>query len=218
VIAGHSFGTVLGTMLAAQAPGRIDAYVGAAQVVDWALQEERSYEWVLDEARRRGKAKAIAALEGIGRPVDGVYASGTAGVEVQRRWLGTLGGVTGNPGFLTRWVMSILLRPDYPLTAKLRFSKGMRRSMDLVWPELGRCVRFSRDVTRLPVPVYLFAGDRDRITGLDQVRPWFDRLEAPTKRLEVVAGVGHLNLFEAPARFVALLSDVRDRLPDRSPT
>jgi pimeloyl-ACP methyl ester carboxylesterase len=209
VVAGHSFGTVLGVLMICRAPERFAAYVGAAQVVDWADQEARSYDWALAEARRVGHAKAVAALEAIGRPVDGVYASGTPGVEVQRRWLGSLGGVSGNAGFLTRWVATILLQRDYPIGAKLRFSKGMRRSMDLVWPELGRRIRFSRDVTSLDVPVHLFAGDRDRITSLDQVRPWYDVLQAPSKRLEVVEGVGHLNLFEAPDRFVSFLAEVR---------
>jgi pimeloyl-ACP methyl ester carboxylesterase len=209
VLAGHSFGTVLGVLVASRAPERLAAYVGASQVVDWADQEARSYEWVLGEARRLGNVKAVAALEAIGRPVEGVYASGTRGAETQRRWLGSLGGVSGEPGFLTRWVSTILLQWDYPLGAKLRFSKGMRRSMDIVWPELGQRIVFSRDVAALTVPVHLFAGDRDRITTVEQLRPWYEALKAPSKRLEVVEGVGHLNLFEAPGRFETFMADVR---------
>jgi pimeloyl-ACP methyl ester carboxylesterase len=208
-LAGHSFGTALGVLIARAAPERIAAYIGASQVVDWGIQEERSYDWVLAEARRVGNTKAVAALESIGRPVQGMYAGGIEGVGVQRRWLGSLGGVTGDPGFLTRWMLTIITAGDYPVTTKLRFSKGMSRSMELIWPELGEQVVFSRDVHSLAVPVHLFAGDRDRITGLDQVRPWFDRLDAPLKRLEVVEGVGHLNLFEAPDRFVTFVDGVR---------
>jgi pimeloyl-ACP methyl ester carboxylesterase len=209
VLAGHSFGTVLGVLMASRAPDRLAGYVGAAQAVDWGLQEERSYDWVLEEARRTGNTKVVAALEAIGRPIRGVYAGGTPSVEVQRRWLGSLGGVTGDPGFLMRWVRSILLAGDYPIRTKLRFSKGLARSMDLIWPELGRRIEFSRDVTSLDVPVHLFAGDRDRITDLAQVQPWFDALRAPSKRIEVVEGVGHLGLFEAPDRFIAFMAGVR---------
>jgi pimeloyl-ACP methyl ester carboxylesterase len=226
VLAGHSFGTVLGTMMAARAPSLIAAYVGAAQVVDWAIQEALSYDWVLAEARRVDHAKAIQALERIGPPTKGVYASGTAGVETQRRWLGSLGGVSGDPGFLTRWMLSILLAGDYPISTKLRFSKGMACSMELIWPELGDQVRFTEQVRTLEVPVAIFAGDRDRITSLDQVRPWYDALRAPAKSLVVAPGTGHLNLFEAPAAFVQLLDRVRESLapggaplgrPTRSP-
>jgi pimeloyl-ACP methyl ester carboxylesterase len=213
VLAGHSFGTVLGVLMASRAPGQLAAYVGAAQVVDWGLQEELSYDWVLGEARRVGNAKAVAALEAIGRPVRGRYPGGTKAVEVQRRWLGSFGGVSGDPGFLMRWVRTILLAGDYPIGTKLRFSKGMARSMDLIWSELGERIEFSRDVIALDVPVHLFSGDRDRITGLDQIRPWLDALQAPSKRLEVVEGVGHLGLFEAPDRFIQFVSGVRDLLP-----
>jgi pimeloyl-ACP methyl ester carboxylesterase len=209
VLAGHSFGTVLGVLMASRAPDRLAGYVGTAQVVDWALQEERSYDWVLAEARRTGNAKAVAALEAIGRPTRGEYAGGTPSIEVQRRWLGSLGGVTGDPGFLLRWVLTIMLAGDYPIRTKLRFSKGMARSMDLVWPELVRRIDFARDATSLAVPVHLFAGDRDRITDLAQVQPWFDALQAPSKRLEVVEGVGHLALFEAADRFLVFMAGVR---------
>jgi pimeloyl-ACP methyl ester carboxylesterase len=217
VLAGHSFGTVLGVMIAERAPERIAAYVGASQVVNWALQELRSYEWALAQAEESGNRKALEALEGIGPPKDGVYRGGTRSVEVQRRWLGALGGVSGDPAFLTRWTMSILFSPDYPLRSKLRFTKGLRRSMDIIWPELGSRIDFARDVTGLGTPVYLFAGTADRITSLEQIRTWFDALDAPVKRLEVVDGVGHLNLFETPRRFVELMTEVRESLPARSP-
>ena len=212
LLVGHSFGTVLGVRMAAVAPEQLVGYVGAAQVVDWSLQEERSYAWALAEARRRGNGKAVAALESIGPPSIGRYVGGSASVEVQRRWLGALGGVSGDPGFLTRWMLSILMRPDYPLRTKLRFRRGMRRSMDLIWQELGERVHFGTDLTELAIPVHLFAGDHDRITDLDQVRGWFDDLRAPQKRLEVVPGTGHLNLYEAPARFLAFLGPIRDKI------
>ena len=159
VLAGHSFGTVLGVMMANRAPDRIDAYVGASQVVNWALQEGRSYQWALAQAERSGNEKAIAALRGIGQPDSGIYSGGRASVEVQRRWLGALGGVSGDPRFLTRWTMTILLARDYPLGAKLRFTKGLARSMDLIWPELGERIDFQRDISLLQVPVHIFAGD-----------------------------------------------------------
>jgi pimeloyl-ACP methyl ester carboxylesterase len=213
VVVGHSFGTALGVLVAQRIPDRLAGYVGASQVVCWAEQEARSYDWVLGEARRRDDAKAVAALSAIGRPVAGVYSSGRAAVETQRRWLGAYGGVSADPGFLNRWVVSMVTARDYPLRAKLRFRAGMARSMDLVWPELGREIDFARDVTGLSVPVHLFAGRIDRITDLDQIQTWYDRLEAPAKHLEIVDGVGHLNLYEAPQRFVALLDTVRESLP-----
>jgi pimeloyl-ACP methyl ester carboxylesterase len=213
VLVGHSFGTLLGVRAVQRVPTLVDAYVGVGQVVTWAVQEQRSYAWALAEARRHGNAKAVAALERIGEPVAGLYSSGRSGVETQRRWLGTLGGVTADPSFLTAWVRSIVLAKGYPIGAKLRFSKGMARSMDLVWPQLASSVDFARDALEIDVPVHLVAGRADRITGLDQVQPWFEALQAPRKQLEVLDSVGHPSLYEAPDRFVALLDGVRETLP-----
>jgi len=115
------------------------------------------------------------------------------------------------------WGLSSLTCWSYPLRAKLRFTKGMARSMELVWPELGRRIGFARDVPRLEVPVYLFAGREDRITDLAQVEGWFAALQAPEKKLEIVDRAGHLNLFEAPKRFVALLDSTRRAGADDRP-
>lgn len=212
VLVAHSFGTVLGVRIAARASEQLSAYVGAAQVVNWALQEERSYDWALQEARRTGNRRAQAALGEIGRPVAGQYAAGTKGVKTQRRWLGTLGGVAADPRFVPRWAVSVFTSRGYPLSAKLRYLKAMDRSMELLWPHLCEDIDFGRDVSALGVPVYLFAGSQDRITDLAQIQDWFAALETPAKRLKVVDATGHLNLYEEPERFIGFMDAVRASL------
>jgi pimeloyl-ACP methyl ester carboxylesterase len=212
VLVGHSFGTVLGVRIAERAAQHLAAYVGASQVVNWALQEERSYDWALQEARRTDNRKAEAALDQLGRPIGGNYATGTAGVTSQRRWLGTLGGVAADPRFVPLWALSVFTSRGYPLTAKLNYLKAMNRSMDLLWRHLCDEVDFRRDVTVFPVPVHLFAGREDRITDLAQIEEWFNALEAPAKRLIVVDVAAHLNLYEKPGHFVSFMNEVRESL------
>jgi pimeloyl-ACP methyl ester carboxylesterase len=209
VLVGHSFGTVLGVLMSQKAAARIGAYVGAAQVVQWAVQEELGYDWALAEARRQGKARAFEALERLGRPAHGMYAAGVRSVEAQRRWLGSLGGVSADPSFLLRFVLSNFTCMDYPLIAKLRYLKAMRHSMECLWSDLSRRIDLVRDATRLDVPVHLFAGRRDRITDLSLIELWYATVDAPRKQLEVVDHAGHLAPFEAPERFMACIEAVR---------
>jgi pimeloyl-ACP methyl ester carboxylesterase len=209
VLVGHSFGTVLGVLMAQKAAARVEAYVGCAQVVQWAVQEELGYDWALAEARRQGKARAFQALERLGRPAHGMYAGGVRSVETQRRWLGSLGGVSADPSFLLRYMLSAITCADYPAVAKLRYVEAMRRSMECLWSDLGARIDFVRDVARLDVPVHLFAGRRDRVTALSLVELWHASLEAPHKRLEVVDLAGHLAPFEVPERFMACIEAVR---------
>ena len=210
VLVGHSFGTVLGVAIAQRVPERLRAYVGVSQVVDWAAQETHGYDFALSEARRRDDTKAVRSLERIGRPVDGAYAIGVRGVEIQRRWLGTFGGIAPSPSFLLRWVLSTMTVRDYPIAAKLGYSRAMRRSMELLWSELGREIDLVRTAPSLSLPVQLFHGRSDHITPLELVERWYKRLAAPSKRLEVVDGAGHLVPFETPDRFIDFLEPLRD--------
>ncbi len=216
VLVGHSFGTVLGVLMSQKAASRIGAYVGAAQVVQWALQEELGYDWVLEEARRQGNARAFQALERLGRPANGMYAAGVRSVEVQRRWLGSLGGVSSDPSFALRFMLSTFTCIDYPLIAKLLYLKAMRHSMECLWFDLGRRIDLVRSATRLDVPVYLFAGRRDRITDLSLIELWYATVAAPRKWLDVVDLAGHLAPFEAPERFMTCLEEVRAFVDQRA--
>ena len=113
---------------------------------------------------------------------------------------------------MARWALSVVTSRGYPLTAKLRYLEAMDRSMDLIWPHLCEEVDFTREEMALHVPVHLFAGRQDRITNLAQIEEWFAALETPAKRLEVVDGAGHLNLYEKPARLITFMDEVRASL------
>lgn len=120
--------------------------------------------------------------------------------------------MAADPRLVPRWALSAFTSRGYPLAAKLRYLKAMDRSMDLLWPHLCEEVDFRREVMALAVPVHLFAGSQDRITDLAQVEDWFAVLQTPGKRLDVVDGAGHLNLYEEPERFITFMNEVRASL------
>ena len=77
VIAGHSWGTVIGTALAVRCPQKIAAYVAQGVFVDGAENEAESYNFCVREAERLGDKTALKKLDGIA-PVDGRYPSDKA--------------------------------------------------------------------------------------------------------------------------------------------
>jgi pimeloyl-ACP methyl ester carboxylesterase len=86
-IFGHSWGSALGMLYAARFPEKVTAYVGSGQIGDWAAGESASYAFVLAEAQRRGRHRAVKKLRAIGPPPHTAESLWT-----QRMWLSRLEG------------------------------------------------------------------------------------------------------------------------------
>ena len=74
IVAGHSWGTVVGTLLTQRCPEKIAAYIGQGQFVDGPENERLSYEFCVAEAEKRGEKKALEILKKY-PPDNGVYPS-----------------------------------------------------------------------------------------------------------------------------------------------
>ena len=68
LLAGHSWGTVVGTLTVARHPELFHGYVGIGQVANMRENEIASWAWTLEQARARGHRSAVAALESMGPP------------------------------------------------------------------------------------------------------------------------------------------------------
>ena len=91
IIVGHSFGSQLGVWYAQRYPQNIECYVGIGQVVDAVENERISYEFTLNEAKKRNDRAALKVLESIGPPVNGFYKDDK--MLVQRNYLNKFGGI-----------------------------------------------------------------------------------------------------------------------------
>ncbi len=68
VLVGHSWGSAIGALTIARSPELYSCYVGIGQIANMAEGEALSYQWVLDEARRRHHRRALRSLERMGPP------------------------------------------------------------------------------------------------------------------------------------------------------
>ena len=62
VLVGHSWGSVIGALTAAKYPDLFHCYVGIGQAARMEEAEEASYQWTLEQARKHGHRRAVAAL------------------------------------------------------------------------------------------------------------------------------------------------------------
>jgi len=203
-VVGQSWGSIVGVLLAAKRPDLVRAYVGVGQVVDMSRGEAVSYQFTLDEARRRDSRRAIRQLERIGPPPYARLSDGG----VQRRWLSRFHGATYRGSLSGTVLKHLSLRDTRPLDV-VRFVAGAIFSLSCLDAEQNE-VDLLRDVPRLEVPVVFCVGRRDYTTPFELVVEYASALDAP--RVEVVwfERSGHLPNFEEPERFCELCASLRE--------
>jgi proline iminopeptidase len=200
---GHSVGAVLGLLFAKMHPQLIHAYIGVNQPIIREEEECRSYQYALEIATQKGNKKALNQLTKIGPPSNGEYSSFEKGLVTQRTWLTKFSGVTykKNASFIN---LQYILSSHLTLGEKLNFMKGFGFSATHLWRELTSINFFDR-VTSIEVPVYLIAGEHDRIVFADQVEKYYNLLEAPKKQFYLFRESGHFTFFEESKRFEQLI-------------
>jgi pimeloyl-ACP methyl ester carboxylesterase len=196
---GHSWGSVVGALAVQQRPDLFAAYVGLGQVVNGPRNEELSYRFVLEEARRRGDAEALAELALVRPPYPTQKELG-----VQRRWLAAYRGSIYATGRAREALPAALFGREYTLATRLRFFSCFQGSLERLWPGLDAFDAISQ-IPRLELPVFLFTGRHDWNTPFPLAEEWAAALEAPHVELVWFEGAGHVPPIEAPEEFQRLL-------------
>jgi pimeloyl-ACP methyl ester carboxylesterase len=205
VIFGHSWGSALGTLYAARFPQKVLAYVGTGQIGNLQQSEEASLAFVFAEAERRGDRKAIAALTAIGKPPHGAKQ-----LQVQRRHLMRYAGLFRNISFL-RALRILTGGPEGSLFDLVPTFRGMMFSLDTMWDELAK-VDLETAAPELKVPVHFFLGRHDHQVDAVTAERYFAKLVAPSKALVWFEDSAHSPPFEEPAKFNALMTELRAAL------
>ena len=202
VLLGHSWGSAIGLLYAARHPAKVAAYVGVGQVADMREGERLSYEFALREARRRKKADAIEALQTIGPPPHTVSEMLTS-----RRWVERFGG-SFHAGLSTgRLVWTAWQTDEANLIDLIKFGRGNRFSLDQLWDEF-RTLDIDDRLTRFEVPVVFMLGRHDFQVPAVLAARYFERIDAPAKRLVWFEDSAHNPPFEEPDRFNGALVEV----------
>ncbi len=206
VLAGHSWGSVLGVLVAQRRPELLRAYVGLGQLVSKRAQSEIGHHAVLERARAAGNARAVAQLEAHPPPY------GDTGSEGRLKfWLGYYEGDSRRSrttaarifDFARGWtgLLATLARtPEYSLTEKLRTPGCLADSAERTRDELAG-IDFRETAIRFTVPVHFFAGRHDLDTPGELVADYVSQLQAPRKELVWFEDSGHFVMLDEAERF-----------------
>ena len=211
---GHSWGTILGALLASRYPEDFHAYIGMGQWVSLGENERLCYEFTLSEAERRGDRKAVALLERIGAPENGLYRGDwLVSLGAQRKYLKKYGGfLYGKSGVLDLFIGSYLRTTEYRGFSISSYFKAEQFCLRALWPEMAK-VDLSRDAAKFGMPVFLFFGRHDWNTPPSLAEAWLSGISAPSKRILWFEDSAHCPSFEEPDKFMSALARISHNEP-----
>lgn len=205
---GHSWGSLLGLDMARRHPEWLYAYVGAGQVVDMRESERRGWAWAMQKARERGNSDAVAELQSIAPYAEGSAAVSITDLYVQRKWVNFFGGAAYNRPDAGFEAAAMALSPEYTDDNLRDVWKAQATSVERLMPEIMDISVSS--LTDLRVPVILLLGRHDVNVSAQVAAEWFDRIQAPAKKLVWFEHSAHEMLVEEPGKvFLTLVNEVR---------
>lgn len=203
-LVGQSWGSTLGVLLADREPQLYRAFVGVGQMVSQRATDIIFYEDALQWARSTGDAGLTATLESNGPPpyTDIRHYEPAIGTEQlvhpYDHTPNAEGAGQNSEGLFVE---------EYSNVEKVRNLGATLDVFAMLYPQLQE-IDFREQVTSLHIPVYLAQGRYEAPGRADLAQEWFEMLAAPSKELRVFETSGHRPMWEQPAEFHRLMSEV----------
>jgi pimeloyl-ACP methyl ester carboxylesterase len=192
----HSWGTRLGMELIKKAPQDFYAYIGIGQLAFSSEIPAIQDRFIRREAGRAGNRKALRELALKGR-------------RVYEKWVFRFGGEIHGAKSYWPLLWTGLRAPEYTLSDILNISRGVSlynrhfRSTELRGD-------LAEEILSVRVPVYFFIGRHDYCVPFELSERYFEKLQAPVKRMVWFEDSAHFPFFEEPLKFAEEMQKVLD--------
>jgi len=213
-LVGHSWGSVIGLLAAQKRADLYHAYIGAAQHINSMENDAIGWRMILDGAQAQGDGKTVKRMEKMGPPPytkvnkDGsVSADGDAYYQVLKRLYHYSPSAPADRTFSS---MKLFNAPEHTLGSKINLVRGLLRGVKVVYSQLA-FLDMEEMVTSIECPLLVVNSRYDMTCVASISERWFDKVEAPGKRLLWLEESGHNGVFTQPVEFIGFLE--REALP-----
>jgi pimeloyl-ACP methyl ester carboxylesterase len=201
VLAGHSWGSVIGLLAASRSPHLVSAYIGIGQMSRMAESESLSYDWTLQQARKAKDTSSLRKLAEIGPPP---YTGDNwqSKFMTERRILGKFGGeyYGSRIGAFGVVLKNLVFSREYTMVDRINFFRGIVASVKALYPALSM-TDFFVDVPEVDIPVYFCLGRHDYEVPSVLSAKYFEALKAPEKLLVWFERSSHVPNIEEKDKF-----------------
>ena len=206
---GESWGSTLGVLAVQRQPELYYAWIGSGQMVSQRETDRRLYQDVLALADLNGDVETVKTMRAFGEPpyADIPYANAFVMGQYDRLYKP----YTPPQAYMTKGNAAKLgpygvLASEYNFVEKFNVLRGLLDMFSIMYPQLQE-IDFRRDVPRLEVPVYILDGQAELTARRNLALEWFDKLEAPSKRMFSFENAAHSVAFEQFEAFHKLMLD-----------
>jgi proline iminopeptidase len=206
-ILGHSFGTIVGVLLAKNYPEDYFAYIGIGQVVNFAENETGSYDFALQSAAETKNLKALNELNLIGRPDSKGNYQSDDGYEITEKWVEFFGGSLFQKNNIEAIYDQIFDNDVYKNYQK-QILKGYEFSQSLFDDNESRSFNLCDEASSIIIPVYFLSGKYDYETPYDLVKNCFESLPILNKEFIEFSKSAHFPFYEEPEKFVSVMKKI----------
>ncbi len=196
ILAGHSWGSYLGTLLISEDPSSYLAYVGIGQVVDDKLALEIQREFLENSARAQQDEKSLAAIQ-------------EKGTAVYEDYLFKYGGELKHHKSFMPFVWAGLKSPEYTWKEVFKVAKGSSFASAKMKYNVIEGSILENSLFSFELPVFYFTGKQDYTTPFALIEDYFEKVEAPHKEMVWFQESSHFPFFEEPMAFHNAMLDVK---------
>ncbi|MCZ0702432.1 pimeloyl-ACP methyl ester carboxylesterase [Natronobacillus azotifigens] len=193
-LCGHSWGSLLGSVIAHRYPENYHAYIGIGQMGRLFQSSKGTYDFLLQTAINKGDKKAEKDIRSV--ILDEDFYKNTDYRRILGRYLNKYGGGTMRTGY-SNWqgIKDLFGCKQYTWKERLNIPKGIFSSYDALFETVAKS-----DTTVLApsfkIPVFIIHGLYDYQTSFNEAKRFYEHIEAPLKKLYPFENSAHSPFLE----------------------
>lgn len=208
LLAGHSWGSILGFRFAEKYPHLLKAYIGIGQVANMEEGELFSYHIAKDGVAKSKNAKIKGQMNKINAPVNGIYPM-EKDLDQQRDVLLKSGLLLKNNTSYKPMIDAYMKSTEFCFKDMVRLQTASKKSIQALWKEVSQINFIKENQQKIDVPVFFVTGEDDCVTPVSLSKIFFERINSSCKEYFIIENSSHFPFVDNPVAFQSTLLKIK---------